>query len=57
MKKVLMTAGVLVVSIFMSCAIFVYDNDDDSESKQNDSSKDTITIIHSRLNGNPLSAR
>jgi len=57
MKKVLMTAGVLVVSMFMSCAIFVYDNDDDSESSQNDSSKDTITIIHSHLDGNPLSAR
>jgi protein involved in sex pheromone biosynthesis len=57
MKKLLMTAGVLVVSMFISCAIFVYDNDDDSENKQDNSSRDTITIIYSHPDGNPLSAR
>ncbi|NLD94612.1 MAG: hypothetical protein GX639_18300 [Fibrobacter sp.] len=57
MKIVRMTAFVFVMSIFMSCAVFIHDDDDDHEIKKRDSSKDTITIIYSNLNGNPLSAR
>ncbi len=57
MKTVLMTACVFVMSMFMSCAVFIHDDDDDYERKSRDSSKDTITIIYSNLKGNPLSAR
>ncbi|HMA66103.1 MAG TPA: hypothetical protein VKO63_12920 [Chitinispirillaceae bacterium] len=57
MKTMIMAAGVLVVSMFMSCAIFIHDDDDDRESKNSDSSKDTITIIYSQQKGNPVSAR
>lgn len=57
MKIVRMTAFVFVMSIFMSCAVFIHDDDDDHDIKKRDSSKDTITIIYSNMNGNPLSAR
>lgn len=57
MKTVCMTAFVFFMSIFMSCAVFIHDDDDDWERKSRDSSKDTITIIYSNLKGNPLSVR
>jgi hypothetical protein len=58
MKTMIMTAVILFVSMFMSCAIFIHDDDDGgSESKNSNSSKDTITIIYSQQKGNPLSAR
>jgi protein involved in sex pheromone biosynthesis len=57
MKKMLMISTVLVVSMFMSCAIFISDNDDDTGSRNSNSSKDTITIIYSQTKGNPLSVR
>jgi protein involved in sex pheromone biosynthesis len=56
MKTILMISAVFVVSMFISCAVFISDNDDDERENSN-SSKDTITIIYSQTNGNPLSAR
>lgn len=57
MKTIFMTAIVLFVSMLTSCAIFIHDDDDGNESKNSNSSKDTITIIYSQQKGNPLTAR
>lgn len=54
MKIKLIITFVVTIALLNSCAIFVYDNDDNEKAQNN--TRDTVTVIYSRQNVNPLSA-
>jgi hypothetical protein len=55
MKSKVSIMSAIVFTMLCSCAIFVYDeNDDDGEKRNSNTSKDTVTIIFFEKNNNPV---